>query len=1090
MDQAPSRLSELKNGWVFVIINQVYMSVFLPNFVRTGYRQWVLFSLLVAVTQFGYAQSIITGIVTDAANGDVLAGTTVQVKGTNVGATTDAQGKYQVSLPTAGKTLVFSFIGYQPLEIAVGNRSVVNAQLTATDNALSEVVVVGYGVQNRRDITTAIGSVKARDLANQPVASFDQALAAKIAGVQVSQTSGAPGAALSVRVRGTGSISAGNDPLYVIDGIPLSRDTKFATGSTNTQFPDNPINVLSTINTDDIESIEVLKDASASAIYGSRGSNGVVLLTTKRGKEGKTVINYDSYVGVQQVSKKIDLLNAYEYSQLSYEAKNNAYLDRNPTGKPTDSNDIRNKGVGAPSTLIQPEIVPYLSGTPGLTNTDWQDAIFRSAPITNHTLSISGGKDNVKFYVSGNYLDQRGVVISSGYKRYSARANVDVKSGRLSVGVNLNPTYSYHDLVKAEGPYLGEGVVGLALQAAPIFPVTNADGSYNFGNNGWGYGATSILNPVAIANQVSDKLSQLRVLGNVYAQYDIAKGLSYRLSLGTDINTFQRDYYRPSTLEIRDRKGASTPTGFSRAQNFVNWLVENTLNYNRSFGLHTVSALAGFSSQKDRRVANELTATNFPNDLVYTLNAGQVSSGSSDIQEWSLLSYIGRVQYDYNGKYLLSAAIRADGSSRFGRNNRYGSFPSVSAGWNVSQEPFLKSVSWLSDLKLRASYGLTGNFQIPNYGSVSLLNYQNYILGNETIVSGLAPGNSANDKLKWEKTAMFDIGFDVSFLRNRLNLTVDYYNANTSDLLLNVPVPRASGFSTELQNIGKVNNQGVEFTLGTRQTFGRFRWDASANIAANRNKVIALGPSGDPIIVAGGVAGAQFITQIGHPIGEYYTMIYDGVFKNQAAIDAYPHTTTTRPGDFKFIDNNGDGKIDFSSDRAVTGSYFPKFTFGFTNNFAYRGFDLGVAVQGVQGHKILNLIRRYVYNLEGNGNLYRGSLDRWQSAENPGNGLVNRANRLASGSNGEISTWHIESGSYVRIRTITLGYTLPTALLQKVHLSRARLYVTTQNPFTFTKYLGYNPEVNSRPDSALSSGEDYGTYPLPRTTSVGINLSF
>ena len=877
---------------------------------------------------------------------------------------------------------------------------------------------------------------------------------------------------------------------YVIDGIPLSRDTKFATGSTNTQFPDNPINVLSTINTDDIESIEVLKDASAAAIYGSRGSNGVVLLTTKRGKEGKTVINYDSYVGVQQVSKKIDLLNAYEYSQLSYEAKNNAYLDRNPTGKPTDANDVRSKGVGAPSTLIQPEIVPYLSGTPGLTNTDWQDAIFRSAPITNHTLSISGGKDNVKFYVSGNYLDQRGIVISSGYKRYSARANVDVKSGRLSVGVNLNPTYSYHDLVKAEGPYLGEGVVGLALQAAPIFPVTNADGSYNFGNNGWGYGATSILNPVAIANQVSDKLSQLRVLGNVYAQYDITKGLSYRLSLGTDINTFQRDYYRPSTLEIRDRKGPSTPTGFSRAQNFVNWLVENTLNYNRSFGLHTVSALAGFSSQKDRRVANELTASNFPNDLVQTLNAGQVSSGSSDIQEWSLLSYIGRVQYDYNGKYLLSAAIRADGSSRFGRNNRYGSFPSVSAGWNVSQEPFLKSVSWLSDLKLRASYGLTGNFQIPNYGSVSLLNYQNYILGNETIVSGLAPGNSANDKLKWEKTAMFDIGFDVSFLRNRLNLTVDYYNANTSDLLLNVPVPRASGFSTELQNIGKVNNQGVEFTLGTRQTFGRFRWDASANLAANRNKVIALGPSGDPIIVAGGVAGAQFITQIGHPIGEYYTMIYDGVFKNQAAIDAYPHTTTTRPGDFKFIDNNGDGKIDFSSDRAVTGSYFPKFTFGFTNNFAYRGFDLGVAVQGVQGHKILNLIRRYVYNLEGNGNLYRGSLDRWQSADNPGNGLVNRANRLASGSNGEISTWHIESGSYVRIRTITLGYTLPTALLQKIRLSRARLYVTTQNPFTFTKYLGYNPEVNSRPDSALSSGEDYGTYPLPRTTSVGINLSF
>ena len=1050
----------------------------------------MLLGLFFAVAQLSYAQTTITGKVTDGASGGTLAGATVQVKGTNTGATADAQGNYRISLPETGKTLIFSFIGYQPLEVTVGNRSVVNAALTTTDNALSEVVVVGYGVQNRRDITTAIGSVKAKDLANQPVASFDQAIAAKIAGVQVTQTSGAPGAALSVRVRGVGSISAGNDPLYVVDGIPLSRDTKFATGSTNTQFPDNPINVLSTLNTDDIESIEVLKDASAAAIYGSRGSNGVVLITTKRGKEGKTVISYDGYGGVQQVSKKIDLLNAYQYAQLSYEAKNNAYLDRNPTGKATDSNDIRNMGVGAPSTLIQPEILPYLAGTPGLPSTDWQDAIFRSAAIQNHTLSVSGGQENVKFYVSGNYLNQRGIVIGSGFKRYSARANVEVKSGRLTAGINFNPTYSYHDLIKAEGPYLGEGVVGLALQLAPVFPVNNPDGSYNFGANGWGYGATSILNPVAIANQVSDKLSQLRLLGNVYAQYAITKDFSYRLSLGTDINSFQRDYYRPSTIEIRDRKGPSTPTGFSRAQNFVNWLVENTLNYNHSFGPHTISALAGFSAQKDRRVANELTATNFPNDLVYTLNAGQVTAGSSDIQEWSLLSYLGRVQYDYNGKYLLSAAVRADGSSRFGRNNRYGYFPSVSAGWNVSQESFLKSASWLSDLKLRASYGLTGNFQIPNYGSISLLNYQNYILGNETIVSGLAPGNSANDKLKWEKTAMFDVGFDVSFLRNKLNLTVDYYNANTSDLLLNVPVPRASGFSTELQNIGKVNNQGIEFTIGTRQTFGRFRWDASANLAANRNKVIALGPAGDPIIVAGGVAGAQFITQIGRPIGEYYTMINDGVFKNQAEIDAYPHTTTTRPGDFKFRDNNGDGKIDFSSDRAVTGSYFPKYTFGFTNNFAYRGFDLSFAIQGVQGHKILNLLRRYVYNLEGNGNLFVGSLDRWQSPDNPGNGLVNRANRLASGSNGEISTWHIENGSYVRIRTITLGYTLPTSVLQKMQLSRARLYVTTQNPFTFTKYLGFNPEVNSRPDSALSSGEDYGTYPLPRTTSVGLNLSF
>ncbi len=1055
-------------------------------------RQWLCLFVLFFRLSSAWAQTTLTGTVTDATSGETLAGATVQIKGTSAGATTDARGQYRLNVPASATspTLVFSFIGYQPLEQAVGNQSVLDVRLVSSENALSEVVVVGYGVQNRRDITTAIGSVRARDLANQPVVSFDNAIAAKIAGVQVVQTSGAPGAALQVRVRGTGSISAGLDPLYVIDGVPLSRDTKFATGSTNTQFPDNPINVLSTINTDDIESIEVLKDASAAAIYGSRGSNGVVLLTTKRGKEGKTTINYDSFVGFQQVSKKLDLLNAYEYATLNAEAKNTAYLDRNPTGKATDNNDIRTKGVGAPSTLIAPQVTPYLSGQAGLTNTDWQNEIFQTAPIQNHTLSISGGNANVRYYVSGNYLDQRGIVINSGFKRYGARANLEIKSGRLSVGFNFNPTYSHHDLIKAEGPYLADGVIGLALQIAPIFPVYNADGSYNFDANGWGYGATSILNPVAVAKEVSDKLNQLRLLGNAYAQYEIVKGLSYRINFGGDINNFQRDYYRPSTVEIRDRKGPSIPTGFSRTQNYVDWLVEHTLNYNRTAGRHNLSALAGFSAQKDRRTASELTATNFPNDLVQTLNAGQVTAGNTDIQEWSLLSYLGRVQYDYDGRYLVSAAIRADGSSRFGASNRWGYFPSVSAGWNLAQEAFLKPATWLSDLKLRASYGLTGNFQIPNYGSVSLLNYQNYVLGPETIVSGLAPGNSANDKLKWEKTAMLDVGFDASFFRNRLSLTVDYYNANTSDLLLNVPVPRASGFSTELQNIGKVNNQGFEFTLGTQQTFGRFGWTASANIAANRNKVKALGASGDPIIVSGGVAGAQFITRIGEPVGQYWTMQYAGVFKNQAEIDAYPHTATTQPGDFKFIDTNGDQKIDFSSDRTVTGSYFPKYTFGFTNRFTYRGFDLGVTIQGVQGNKIMNLIRRYIYNSEGNGNQFKGALNRWQSPTNPGNGLVNRANRLQTGSNGEISTWHIEDGSYVRIRTITLGYALPTALLQRLRLSRARIYVTTQNPFTFTKYSGFNPDVSSRPDNALSQGEDYGTYPLARTTSIGLNLSF
>jgi TonB-linked SusC/RagA family outer membrane protein len=829
----------------------------------------------------------VSGRVTDAATGEGLPGANVGIKGSATGTTTNTQGDFALSVPNDNTVLVFSYVGYEPREVTVGNRTTLNVALTASSQLLNQVVVIGYGRQTKRDVTTAIASVKAADIKEQPLTGFDQAITGKLAGVQVAQTSGAPGGNISIRVRGTSSISAGNNPLYVVDGIPLSNDLRNATGTiaiggyTNQNQPINPLN---TINVNDIESIEVLKDASSAAIYGSRGSNGVVIITTKKGKAGKPVLGYETFFGVQEVSKKLELLDAYQYAQLVYDGHNNSYLDNNPNGSINDPNAVRTN----PGWQIPPEVLPYLEDQPGLTNTDWQDEIFRRAPMQSHTLSLAGGTDKTRYYVSGNYVSQDGVVISSGFKRYGGQFNVETGDARWKAGFTLNPSFLDYDLVNSEGPHFAEGVIAYALGQAPLFPVYNPDGSYHFGNNTWGYAQTGQLNPVAVANLTQDRVKQFRLLGSAYGEYELLKNLRYRLMLGTDVNNFRRDYFRPSALPNRDRLGASVPVGISRAETFVNWLLEHTLNYSQTFGNHRITGLAGFSSQQERQESNALVANNFPSDLVQTLNAGQVTQGGSRIEEWSLLSFLGRGQYDYRGKYLLSAALRADGSSRFGSNNKWGYFPSFSAGWRIADEPFMGNVPVLSDLKLRASYGFTGNFQIPNYGFASLVGSDNYVLGAETVVSGLTPNTAANPDLRWERTGMLDVGLEMGFFRNALFLEVDYYNSNTSDLLLNVPVPRTSGFATQLQNLGKVNNRGWEFSLSTQLTAGDWRISGNANLAANRNQVKALDATGAPIISTGGVGSARYITQIGQPIASYYLLIQDGVYLDQQDLDGSP----------------------------------------------------------------------------------------------------------------------------------------------------------------------------------------------------------
>ncbi|NSL85632.1 TonB-dependent receptor [Chitinophaga sp. Mgbs1] len=1030
---------------------------------------------------------------------------TNESSGTSVSVQSDAGGNFRfLNLPAGNYNFRFTSIGLEPL-LLPGYRIQTDAplQLSAvmkeSTSSLNQVVVVGYGVQRRKEITGAVASIRAADLKDQPVSSFEQAIAGKVAGVQVIQNTGAPGGSISVRIRGLNSISAGIDPLYVVDGFPLSNDLKNLQGTTDVvnitgqaSFQKSP-DPLSTLNSDDIASIEILKDASAASIYGSRASNGVVLISTKRGKSaGPPSFSYNAYAGVQQVSKKIKMLDAYEWARLSYDAKNNAYLDAFPNRSINDDNATR----GNSNYQIPPEILPYLKGEPGLTNTDWQDAVFRTAPVQNHTLSASGGDDKFQYYISGNYLDQQGIITGSGYKRYGVRANLTAQlTSRLKVGIHLNPTFDQYNLINSEGPWTFDGILSNALKASPIFPVYNPDGSLATNKqNTWAYGYSGGENPVALATQIEDKLRHVRNLGNIYGEYQIIEGLTFKTFFGTDINYFGRNYYRPSTLGSYKpiQQGAPTiPKGSEQTALSTNWLWENTLNYRFALHKHRFDVLAGYTSQKNTTRANETTGTGFPNDAVHTINAATITSGISNTSQWSLLSYLGRVNYNYDDKYFLSASLRSDGSSRFGANNKWGYFPSVSGGWLISNESFFK-VPVISELKARVSYGTSGNFQIANYASYDLLASNNYILGtgNGAVVNGAGLAQPANPDLTWEKTKQLNAGIDLGFFDNRIYLNADYYKTTTSNLLLNVPVPFSSGFATALKNVGKVQNSGVEFGLTTRNLTGAFVWNTSFNISANKNKVLELGAGGAPILSDGGngTISQLFITQVGQPIGSYYGYVNGGVFRNQEEIAAYPHYAVAKPGDRRFLDVNNDKKID-ANDRTAIGSYFPDYIWGMTNEFRYRGFDLSVSLQGVQGNEILNLQRRFIFNMEGNANQMAEAAGSWKSPDNPGSGDVMRANRVTNANSAQISSFHVEDGSFVRLRNLTIGYTFSDKLLRK-KINSLRLYVSGQNLYTWTKYTGYNPEVNARPDSPLSQGEDYGTYPLARTFIAGVNLSF
>ncbi|MDR2810655.1 MAG: TonB-dependent receptor [Tannerellaceae bacterium] len=1021
-----------------------------------------------------------SGTVTDE-KGEAVIGASISIKGSKTGTVTDVNGRFSIQAAD-GAILSVSYVGFTSKELKLGNNTELQIVINEDNKLLDEVVVVGYGVQNKRDVSTSISQIKADQLVDVPISDFRQAMIGKLPGVQVLQTSGDPEGNLTIRVRGISSVNAGNDPLYVVDGMPIERG-------------------FSNLNNNDIESIEILKDASSAAIYGSRGSNGVVFITTKQGRSEKLTVNYDGYYGVQQVSKKLPMMNAYQFAEAARDGHNGAYLDEVPNGSPNDPNSVRPQSYHK----IPDELFPYLNGEQGLTDTDWQDAIFRTAATRSHNISLSGKGKNLGYFVSGNYYKQDGIIIESDFEKYSLRLNLDGNYDKFKFGVNFSPSYSTSNRVNASGPYTDGGIVQAALAIPPVWPVYNPDGSYNFQGNGYwrignDYQHNEVINPVALATLQSDVVDRYALIGKIFGEYEFFKGLTYSISLAGDYYGSHNDKYRPSELPLQGWSNygkKSNPTGYSSSSFYFNWLVENKLNYNTKINdNHSINVVLVQSAEKETLKSNNVTATDYPNDYIQTISGGTVTDGNSEKAQWTLASYLARVQYGYQGKYMASAAIRTDASSRFGRNNRWGYFPSASAAWRISDENFFRetpALRFVNDLKLRTSYGVTGNFNIGNYEHLSTMSSEDYILGtgNGTLVSGYKPDRVRNDDLKWEKTSMVNVGIDLQILKGLLGLTLEYYDSNTTDMLLSVPIPHLTGHSTTRMNIGKVNNRGIEILLNSQKNITKnLKYSFSANFSKNINEVKALGPGDAPVIATGGVAHAYWITEVGKPIGSYYVMIKDGIFKNEEELKMYPHFANTQVGDFRFVDVDKDGIIDMDKDRAIAGNYMPDFTYGFGGTVSYRDFDLGFALQGVYGNEILNLNRRYIDNLEGNTNGTTIALNRWQSPENPGDGEVNRANRKQKGNNGRTSTWHLEDGSYLRLQNITLGYNLPKGLTNRLHLQKTRLYVSGQNLATWTKYTGYNPEVNRRPDNALTPGEDYGTYPLTKVFTVGLNVTF
>lgn len=1017
-----------------------------------------LIILLVALTGLQphslLAQSrTVSGMVTQAEDKAALPGVNVLVKGTSTGAISDANGNYSIGVPD-GAVLVFSFIGFTPQEVPVGDRNTINVELAPLVTELTQVVVTGYNTQQKRDIIGSIASVTPDKFKDIPVVGIDQALQGQAAGVQVTQSSGTPGGGISVRVRGSTSISASNRPLFIVDGVPVEDG-----GLGLREFGGQNDNALALINPNDIESIQVLKDASAKAIYGSRAANGVVLVTTKRGRaNARTTLTAEVQRGIIDPVSRPDLLNATELLELQREAVIN--------------------GGGDP---VRQGLIP---GVNNAVDTDWLDAIFRRGIYQQYQTTASGGNDKTRFYASLNYRDEEGVQLNNRFLRYTGTLNLDhTATPKLSFGSNLTLARSRNDRVK--GDNFLDGVYSGAVRSLPYYTPYNEQGQL-IGPNSPGYAAFPNFNPVGQAVLPRFETYATKILGGIFADYAFLPRLRFRTKISIDYNAVTDDQFEPSTTAIGGYLQSVGGKGYGiyGSGTYSTLINSNTVTYGHDWNdAHHFSALVGNEIlQRVERTA-QVAARLFPRDDFSYINSpppdndqiATVDQGSSFINRSGLLSFFGEFKYDYREKYLFSITARQDGSSRFGRERRFGFFPSFSAGWRISAEPFMAAYTFVDDLKLRASYGFTGNERIGDFEFLGTFSGATY-----SGSSGLAPNNLENASLQWESTREFNLGLDLSVLNGRVGLTFDVYNNMTSNLLYDRPVPFTTGFGAFTGNIGQVANRGIEVGLNTVNTEGAFRWSTNFNLSHNVNEVVDIADS-LPVFRGYTVtpSGSTSVVLEGQPLGTFWGLRFRGV--------------DVATGDAIYDDINGDGAID-EDDGTVIGNAQPVLIGGITNRFSWKGFDLSAFFQFSYGNDILNFSNQGLLNAGTDlaNNQVRAALRRWQK---PGDitdvpRYEYRADQEGSSFNNYHSSRLVEDGSYLRLKNISLGYNLPTKYISRFKLSNVRAYVSATNLWTLTRYTGPDPEVSTLDGSTTAQGIDFYTFPQIRTVIGGLTIGF
>lgn len=990
----------------------------------------------------------ITGTVVDA-TGLPIIGANVMIKGTTNGTVTDVEGRF--SLETSDDAILeVSYIGYTSYEAPVGNKSSFTITLKEDLKTLDEVVVVAYGTQNKRSVTGSMETVKLDDLSELPVGQFSQKMQGQVTGVQISQGSGRPGQGVNVRIRGAASISTTSTPLYVVDGFPIVGD-------------------INNINPNEIESMTVLKDAAATSLYGSRAAFGVILITTKRAKAGETKVSANAYMGIQQVPKhgRPELMNGTEWAQFRKE-------------------HYEDMGIEVPDAFKNPS--QYGEGY------DWYDAMLRTAMIGDYSVSVNASKGDFTSSIVLGYFRQEGVVNNSAYNRFTARANNEYKfNDKFKIAFNIAPSFSFDDAPPADGFFgSGGGLLDNARLTPPILSWKEADGSLPVMVTTPGVTSFETPNWIRSAKDITNRSQWNRLLTNGYLEYEPISDLKLKTSISVDLGNSNTHYFQPSTA---GRAFAAAPSKINaylsdKTFRYWSWLSENTVSYAKQLGEHSFDILGGYTVQQYRSDYSEISGSNFPDDRIQTINMALVKNNPSmDIQEWSMISYLARLNYDYKGRYLLNASIRRDGSSRFGKNTKWGNFPSVSLGWIASEEEFMQKIEPISFLKVRGSYGLVGNNNIGNYTHYNVVSSANTVFG-ETSSSGTAVTQLGNDNLGWETTKQLDLGVDFGFLNNRINFTYDYYNKRTTELLYNLPIPQESGFSSFTGNVGELKFWGHEFSLDTKNLVGEFKWNTNFNIAFSDNKVLSLSGNSDQIVAY--AERVSTITKVGGRIGQFYGPIQLGVYVDQHDFDNSPKMVDSQVGTIKFKDINGDGQItwsDVDGDKTEIGNPFPKFVFGFTNNFSYKNFDLSIVTSGTYGNKVW-ANEEGIANLDGVFNVLKDIKDRWRSPENPGAGKYGKT----TGSTEPDRLNHSRSvynGSHLTINNVTLGYNIPCAGIKGI--SNLRVYGSIQNLYTFTKYPYGNPEAgvdqNGNAPSALLQGIDFSTYPVPRTFTLGISLT-